>query len=35
MEKKFWSVQRLAVFGLMSALVFASSWMQILSLIHI
>ena len=29
MEKKFWSVQRLAVFGLMSALVFASSWMQI------
>ena len=29
MEKKFWSVQRLAVFGLMSALVFA------LSLIHI
>lgn len=29
MEKKFWSVQRLSVFGLMSALVFASSWMQI------
>ena len=29
MQKKFWSVQRLAVFGLMSALVFASSWMQI------
>lgn len=29
MEKKFWSVQRLAVFGLMSALVFVSSWMQI------
>ena len=29
MKKQFWSVQRLAVFGLMSALVFASSWMQI------
>ena len=27
--KEIWSVQRLAVFGLMSALVFASSWMQI------
>ena len=29
MEKKYWSVQRLAVFGVMSALVFTSSWMQI------
>ena len=29
MEKKFWNVHRLAVFGLMGALVFASSWMQI------
>ena len=29
MEKKYWNVQRLAVFGVMSALVFTSSWMQI------
>ena len=28
-QKKFWSVEKLAVFGLMSALVFVSSWMQI------